>query len=87
MAIIKHAAELCDYVKVLPKVKPGSPVYLTVNGCTRYVIRDIADDKELEEKKVMLHLLLALNEGRLSGEMDGWISENDVRNRFHTQNG
>lgn len=52
MATIKSAAELCDYEKVLQQVKTGSPVYLIVNGCTRYVIRGIADDKEFEKKRL-----------------------------------
>ena len=83
MAIITPVSDLRNYNKVLEQVNTGSPVYLTVNGRGRYTIRDIADDEEFEKAKAMLRLMCELNEGKRSGEEEGWISEEDVRARFH----
>lgn len=83
MAIINPVSDLRNYNTVLEQVKTGSPVYLTVNGRGRYTIRDIADDEEFEKAKAMLRLMCELNEGKRSGEEEGWISEADVRARFH----
>ena len=83
MAIITPVSDLRNYNTVLEQVNAGSPVYLTVNGRGRYTIRDIADDEEFEKAKAMLRLMCELNEGKRSGEEEGWISEEDVRARFH----
>ncbi len=61
----------------------GSPVYLTVNGRGRYTIRDIAEEDEFEKTKAMLRLMCELNEGRRSGEEEGYVSSDDVREYFH----
>jgi len=85
MAVINPVSDLRNYKTVLEQVSAGSPVYLTVNGRGRYTIRDIADDEEFEKTKAMLQLMCELNEGRRSGEEEGWVSEEDVRARFHNR--
>jgi hypothetical protein len=85
MAIINPVSDLRNYNTVLEQVNAGSPVYLTVNGRGRYTIRDIADDEEFEKAKAMLRLMCELNEGKRSGEEEGWVSEADVRARFHSK--
>lgn len=82
MAVINPVSDLRNYNTVLEQVSAGSPVYLTVNGRGRYTIRDIADDEEFEKTKAMLRLMCELNEGRRSGEEEGWVSEEEVRARF-----
>ncbi len=85
MAIINPVSDLRNYNTVLEQVNAGSPVYLTVNGRGRYTIRDIADDEEFEKAKAMLRLMCELNEGKRSGEEEGWVSEEDVRTRFRSK--
>lgn len=85
MAVINPVSDLRNYNTVLEQVSAGSPVYLTVNGRGRYTIRDIADDEEFEKTKAMLRLMCELNEGRRSGEEEGWVTEEDVRARFQAK--
>lgn len=85
MAIINPVSDLRNYNSVLEQVSVGSPVYLTVNGRGRFTIRDIADDEEFEKTKAMLRLMCELNTGVRSGEEEGWVSEEDVRARFHNK--
>ncbi len=82
MAIIKPVSDLRNYNSVLEDVSAGSPVYLTVNGRGKYTIRDIAEDDEFEKTKAMLRLICELNEGRESGEEEGYVSAADVRAYF-----
>ena len=82
MANISPVSDLRNYNSVLEKVSPGSPVYLTVNGRGRYAIRDISEDEEFEKTKAMLRLMCELNEGRYSGEEEGYLSSKDVRAYF-----
>ena len=82
MAVINPVSDLRNYNTVLEQVSAGSPVYLTVNGRGKYTIRDIADDEEFEKTKAMLRLMCELNEGRRSGEEEGWVAEEEVRARF-----
>lgn len=82
MAIIRPVSDLRNYNTVLEKVAVGSPVYLTVNGRGRYAIRDIEEDEEIERTKAMLRLMCELNEGRRSGETEGYLSAADVRARL-----
>ena len=63
-------------------MEPGSPVFLTVNGSGRYIIRDIADDEEFEKTKAMLQLMLELYAGRQSGEAQGYAPSIAVRDRL-----
>lgn len=85
MAVINPVSDLRNYNTVLEQVSAGSPVYLTVNGRGKYTIRDIADDEEFEKTKAMLRLMCELNEGRRSGEEQGWVTEADVRARFQAK--
>lgn len=82
MAIISPVSDLRNYNTVLEKVSVGSPVYLTVNGRGRYIIRDIAEDEEYEKTKAMIRLMCELNEGKRSGQEEGYISSDDVRAYF-----
>ena len=82
MAVIKPVSDLRNYNTVLEKVSAGSPVYLTVNGRGMYTIRDIADDEEFEKAKAMLRLMCELNEGRRSGEEEGYVPAEEVRAYF-----
>ena len=82
MAVIKPVSDLRNYNIVLENVSVGSPVYLTVNGRGRYTIRDIAEDEEFEKAKAMLRLMCELNEGRRSGEEEGYMSSEEVRAYF-----
>ena len=82
MTVISPVSDLRNYNSVLENVSVGSPVYLTVNGRGRYTIRDIADDEEFEKTKAMLRLMCELQEGRRSGEEEGYISSADVRSYF-----
>ncbi len=82
MTAIHPVSDLRNYNKVLEKVEVGSPVYLTVNGRGRFAIRDIAEDQEFEKTKNMLRLMCELNEGRRSGEEEGYVSSEEVRAYF-----
>ena len=79
MANISPVSDLRNYNTVLEKVAVGSPVYLTVNGRGRDTIRDIAEDDEFERTKDMLSMMCELNEGRRSGEDEGYVPADDVR--------
>ncbi|MBQ7432064.1 MAG: prevent-host-death protein [Lachnospiraceae bacterium] len=83
MASIGPVSDLRNYNMILEKVSACSPVYLTVNGKRKYTIRDIADDEEFEKTKAMLRLMCELNEGRHSGEDEGYVPSDDVRAYFH----
>ena len=83
MANISPVSDLRNYNTVLEKVSVGSPVYLTVNGRGKYTIRDIEEDEEFEKTKAMLHLMCELNEGRRSGEEEGYVASDDVQAYFH----
>ena len=78
MATILPVSDLRNYNTVLEHVSEGKPVYLTVNGRGRYIIRDIAEDLEYEKVKAILKLLSELAEGRKSGLEDGYVSAEDV---------
>lgn len=85
MAVIRPVSDLRKYNTVLEKVEYGSPVYLTVNGCGKYTIRDIEEDEEIEKTKAMLRLMCELNNGRRSGEEEGYVSASDVRAHFRNR--
>ena len=46
---------------------------------------DIADDEEFEKTKAMLRLMCELNEGRRSGETEGYVSADEVRSYFRNK--
>lgn len=83
MTVISPVSDLRNYNTVLEKVSVGSPVYLTVNGRGKYIIRDIADEEEYEKTKSLLQLMCDLYEGRRSGEEEGYVSSDEVRAHFH----
>ena len=85
MANISPVSDLRNYNTVLEKVSVGSPVYLTVNGRDKYTIRDIVEDEEFEKAKAMLHLMCELNEGKNSGEEEGYVPSDDVRAYFRSK--
>lgn len=85
MTVIRPVSDLRNYNTVLNQVAEGSPVYLTVNGRGRYTIRDIAEDEVFEKTRAMLRLMCDLNDGRRSGEEEGYVSSEDVRALFHNK--
>ncbi|WP_028515308.1 type II toxin-antitoxin system prevent-host-death family antitoxin [Ruminococcus flavefaciens] len=82
MPNIVPISALRNYSSVLQNVAIGSPVYLTKNGRGCYAIVDIAEQEEYERTKATLKLMCKLDEGRKSGEQEGWISSDDVRRKF-----
>ena len=82
MATILPVSDLRNYNKVLDNVSEGTPVYLTVNGRGKYIIRDIADEEEYERIKAMLQLMCELAEGKQSGKEEGYVSADEVRAYF-----
>ena len=82
MPNIEPISELRNYGKILEKVKPDKPVYLTKNGKGLYSVHSIEDDKKYEEALTMIRLLTELNNGLESGRVKGWHSEQDVNAYF-----
>ena len=82
MPNIRPVSDLRTYATLLQSVSAGSPVYLTKNGRGAYAIVEINDYEELEKARAKLQLMSELQKGRLSGENEGWISEEDIKNRF-----
>ena len=79
MPNIKPISDLRNYSDVLRDVSIGAPVFLTENGKGRYVILDIQD---YERTEATLYLMNELEKGRKSGEVDGWLSLNDVEKKL-----
>ena len=77
MATILPVSDLRNYNTVLEHVSEGTPVYLTVNGRGRYIIRDIADENEYERMRKLLVLMCELHKGVLS-EKEGLFTEKEV---------
>lgn len=89
MPNIKPISDLRNYASVLETVQVGKPLYLTKNGRGCYTVMDIDEQEEQHEKaekydlmKAQLMLMCELSEGRKSGEEEGWVSSEDVRNHF-----
>lgn len=89
MPNIKPISDLRNYTAVLESVAVGSPVYLTKNGRGCYTIMDIEEQEEQQKKAqkydkmaAQLKLMCELNAGRKSGEEEGWIFADEVRNHF-----
>ena len=70
MATILPVSDLRNYNTVLEHVSEGTPVYLTVNGRGRYIIRDIADENEYEKMRSMLILMCELAKGSISADQE-----------------
>ena len=82
MPNIKPISDLRNYATVLETVQVGKPLYLTKNGRGCYTVMNIDEQEEQREK---LRLMCELAEGRRSGEEEGWISSEDVRNHFRAR--
>ncbi len=89
MPNIKPISDLRNYATVLETVQVGKPLYLTKNGRGCYTVMNIDEQEEQREKaekydrmQAQLRLMCELAEGRRSGEEEGWISSEDVRNHF-----
>ena len=79
MPLIKPVSDLRNYPEVLKGVKIAQPVYLTKNGKGRYVLIDIDDYSVVESAH---RLGVELMRGRISGETEGWISSQAMREHF-----
>ena len=79
MPTIMPVSALRSYTEVLDDVAPGTPVFLTKNGHGKYAILDMEDYDRLAAEN---RLFAKLDEGRISGERDGWLSIEDIRARF-----
>ena len=79
MPNIKPISDLRNYTDVLKDISSGSPVYLTKNGRSRYVILDMGD---YEKKEAAIKLMVELEKGRISGEKEGWHTLDEVRKEF-----
>ena len=83
MPNIKPISDLRNYSDVLRDVSIGAPVFLTKNGRGRYAILDIQD---YEKTEATLHLTNELEKGRKSGEVNGWLSLEDVEKKLGVNN-
>jgi len=82
MPNIRPVSDLRNYAAVLNEVHENQPVYLTKNGRGAYAIVSISDQEEHEKTKAALKLMYELQKGKASGEQQGWLTEDDVRNHF-----
>lgn len=82
MPNIKPISDLRNYTTVLQDVAVGSPVYLTKNGRGCYAIVDISEQEDYEKTKAALRLMCELEKGRKSGEENGWLSDEEVKEYF-----
>ena len=82
MPNIKPISDLRNYSEVLQDVAVGAPVFLTKNGRGRYAILDIQDYEKTQAK---LQLMSELSKGRKSGETEGWISSEGMREHFRAK--
>jgi len=82
MPNIKPISELRNYGEVLRDVAVGSPVFLTKNGHGRYAVMDIEEYKVYEKMLAWRVLKKELDEGRHSGDENGWINAEEVRGRL-----
>ncbi len=82
IATIAPISDLRNYGPVLEKVTMGQPVYLTRNGHGAYSIRDIRDEENFQKAEAMIRLMCEINAGIRSGEEEGWISEESLKEHF-----
>lgn len=82
MAQIVPVSDLRNYKKVLDRVEEEAPVNLTVEGRGRYAIQDIAEAAGLKQTKAMHRLQWELQEGRSSGEREGYLAAEEIRARL-----
>lgn len=79
MPNIKPVSDLRNYSDVLHDVAVGAPVFLTKNGCGRYVILDMQD---FEKTEASLRLMKELAKGRISGEEKAWLTLEAVEKKL-----
>ena len=79
MPNIKPISDLRNYSEVLHDVAVGAPVFLTKNGRGRYAILDIQD---YEKTQATLRLMSELAKGRRSGEIEGWLTLEEVESHL-----
>lgn len=82
MPNIKPISDLRNYTEVLQDVAVGAPVFLTKNGRGRYAIVDIQD---FEKAQATLKLMSELAKGRRSGEIEGYLTPEDMRAHFRAR--
>ncbi|MCL2820681.1 MAG: type II toxin-antitoxin system prevent-host-death family antitoxin [Oscillospiraceae bacterium] len=82
MPNIKPVSDLRNYGEVLRDVAIGSPVFLTKNGHGCYAVVDIEEYKVYEKSVAWQSLKTELDEGRKSGDENGWIPADAVRKKF-----
>lgn len=82
MPNIKPISDLRNYSEVLHDVTVGAPVFLTKNGRGKYAILDMQD---YEKMLATLRLMNELESGRKSGETEGWLHPQDVREHFRAR--
>ncbi len=87
MLSIRPISDLRNYGEVLRDVAVGQPVFLTKNGCGRYVVINMEEYREYEQMKAMNRLLGELDKGRVSGEQDSWLAAdtafNELEGSYH----
>jgi len=81
MPNIKPISDLRNYSEVLDDVAVGTPVFLTKNGQGRYAIINIQD---YENGPATLRLMNEPAKGRMSGETEGWLSPEELREHFRS---
>lgn len=79
---IKPISDLRNYSQLLEEVSVGNPVYPSKDSCPKYLILAIEDFEEIERTKAMLHLLLELQKGKQLGDIEGWLSREEMRKEF-----
>jgi prevent-host-death family protein len=79
---IKPISDLRNYGEVLRDVAIGAPVFLTKNGHGRYAVLDIEEYKEYEKMLAWRRLKTELDNGRRSGEEEGWIPADKIRSHL-----
>lgn len=79
MPNIKPISDLRNYSEVLHDVDIGAPVFLTKNGRGKYVVLDIRD---YEKAQATIRLMNELARGRKSGDTEGWLAPEHVREHF-----
>ena len=82
MPNIKPISDLRNYSEVLREVAAGAPVFLTKNGRGKYAFVDIRD---FEKRQATLRLMNELTKGRRSGETEGWLSSEEMREFFRAK--
>ena len=85
MPNIKPISELRNYASILDEVAPGAPVFLTRNGHGEYAVISIKDQEEYEKTKAALKFMCEMNKGIESGEKEGWLSSDQIRDRLQTR--